>query len=436
MELIALICYGSVNLMMILSCLHKQGDYNQFPFWGGVISLGWFFPQVVGGYLQAERFPEGAYSASVFFAALCTAAMWFGYLSAVGGRPVKPSWLDMQFEVKKLYISGAVLCTFGFFFQWKVWSMPQEILTQTQWSGAVVKYLFLASIFKFGFIALWLLYLSQPKLFVPKLMLFIIPALGCLFYAALILGRRAGMMNLVSYLAVSFWFVRRKAIPRGVLIAGAVFGLILINSIGTYRAIMSNQDASFSEKISEAANADYASSSLRAMDESGAEFKNYLYARQVYADNSAYDYGAMHWNKLIFNYVPGQLIGSGVKKALQFPKPINWRKAAFENYGHRYATGTTATGFADSFGSFGWFGFIKFLLIGLIMGVLYRRAMAGSFLAQLLYVYTLGTAMHAVSHGTNRILLSSWVYFFMLAFPAFYCARARLAPQMNLPAEG
>ncbi len=429
MELLALISYGVINLLMILSCLQKQGDYNQFPFWGGVIALGWFFPQLVGGYLQAEHFPAGAYSAAVFFAALCTAAMWYGYIRAAGAPTQKPSWLDMQFEVKKLYISGAALCAFGFFFQWKVWSMPQEVLSETQWSGAVVKYLFLASVFKFGFIALWLLYLSQPKLFVPKLLLFIIPALGCLLYAALILGRRAGMMNLVAYLVVSFWFVRRRAMPRGVLIAGSVFGLILVNSIGTYRSIMVNQEAPLAERVSEAASADYASSSMRALDESGAEFKNYLYARQVHAERGVYDFGSIHWNKLVFNYVPGQIIGSDLKKALQFPNPLNWRTAALEDYGHRYATGTTATGYADAFASFGWFGFIKFLAIGLIMGVLYRRAMTGSFLAQLLYVYTLGTAMHAVSHGTNRILLSSWVYFFMLAFPVFCYAKVQRAPQ-------
>lgn len=64
------------------------------------------------------------------------------------------------------------------------------------------------------------------------------------------------------------------------------------------------------------------------------------------------------------------------------------------------------------------------------MGTLYRYAMAGAFLGQFLYVMQMGTAMHAISHGTNRILVSEWVYFFALCFPLLYWAKIKRGEDM------
>ena len=101
------------------------------------------------------------------------------------------------------------------------------------------------------------------------------------------------------------------------------------------------------------------------------------------------------------------------------------KELTLERYGHHYRTGTTGTGYKDAFLSYSWMGFVKFWVIGWMLGMLYRHAMKGSFLGQLLYVYLLTDAMHAISHGTHAILVSKWVYFFALGYPALRWARIR-----------
>lgn len=421
---LSLALYGLVNGAMVLCYLIQRNRIFEFPFWAGMIALGWFFPMAIGG-LSSEQFPEGAYFSGMFFASICTLAMWGGYEMAVLKKERKRSLLDMQFDLSRLYWAGAVLCLAGFFFEWKLSTLPEEMLKATQWSGAAVKYHFLASVFKFGFISLWLLYLSQNRKSDPRLLVLLIPCLLLLLEAAVIRGRRAEMMNLAAYLLICPWFVRRRSLPRWMLVGGLLLGLLLINSIGLYRGIMREKDVPLGERIKIAMQADYAEESKDKIQSSGREFENYIFYRYIYAKQGNFDFGLKHWNGLIFNYVPAQLVGRTIKNALMIPFNDNTLMIAHREYGHSFGVGTTLTGYTDAFASFGWLGFIKFYIIGWIMGMLYRRAMTGYFLGQLLYVYALGSAMRGVTHGTHAILLSIWIYFFVLGFPAFYWAKAK-----------
>lgn len=427
MNLISLILYGAINLAMVLHHLNKKGRYTQLPFWTGMVALGWLYPQTIGGYINASDFPENAYADGMFFASLCTGALWVGFSLALKRKPTaRGSWLAAPFDLQKLYYAGSILCLFGFFFQWKLRSLPEEMLAQTQWTGVTVKYLFLGSVFKIGFITLWLAYLNYSRRLILKYLIFIVPCLLLFLEAAVLRGRRAEMMELLAYMTIGLWFVRRLAAPRWFIVGGLVFGLVLINGIHTYREIMKNKDTSLSERLSLAANADYMETSKKSMGDSGEEFKNYIFYRQVHADIGFYDLGTVHWNRFVFNYVPAQIIGKKIKKSLILkPGDVHITQIAKERYGHVGKIGTTTTGYKDAFGSFGWFGFIKFLLIGFVMGTLYRHAMAGAFLGQLLYIYFLTKGMQSVSHGTNDILVRVWVYFFALGYPVLIWARAK-----------
>jgi len=426
MTLFSLILYGTINVAMVAYYLRAKGTFYQFPFWAGMIALGWFFPQAVGGYLKVSKYPGFAYEDAMIFASMCTVALWLGFEVAVKRKTTRSSWLDAAFNKQRLYYAAAALCMFGFYFYWKLWSLPEALLAQTQWSGAAVKYVFLASVFKIGFLSLWLIYLGQSRLIVPKLLIFLLPCLLMLLEAAILRGRRAGMMDLLGYITVGLWFARRKVIPRWFIIAGLVCGLTLINGIHTYRTIMKDKRIPLSERLSRAANADYLETSKKRAESSGYEFDNYVFYRQVYVDTGRYDYGLVHWNAFVFNYVPAQIFGRDFKKSLMTGRDeADIGQLAKDRYGHVHYIGTTITGYADSFGSFGWFGVIKFMLVGSMMGVLYRHALHGAFLGQLLYIYSLTTGMQTVSHGTNDILIRVWIYFFTLGYPLLYLAKAR-----------
>lgn len=429
MNILSLLLYVFVNACMVVHGLSSKERIYQFPFWAGILALGWFVPQAVAGLLNNASFPAGSYSAALFFATLCTIFLWLGFLWFYRREPAEGGWLETSFDRRRLYWAGAALCVFGFFFQWKLWSLPEEMLAQMQWSGATVKYYFLASVFKFGFLTLWLLYLSEGKIVAPRLLVLLIPCLLLLLSEVVLRGRRAEMMELASYILVSAWLVRRSTVPRWFIVGGLVVGLLLVNAIGAYRTIMKDKDQSVQMRLSSAAEIDYLERYKQGFSDVGSEFKNYIYFRQAMADTREFNYGLRHWNELVFNYVPGQLFGQAFKESLMIERVDirSPKNLAAERYGHSHRTGTTSTGYSDSFGSFGWAGWIKFLAIGGIMGTLYRHAMRGGFFAQLLYVYCLTAAMHAVSHGTHRILFSVWVYFILMACPALLFARERRA---------
>jgi hypothetical protein len=425
MNFSALILFGLVCAAMVVGCLRSRNHMYEFPLWAGILALGWFLPQAIGGWFKAGTYPDGAYANGMFFAALCMLALWGGFY---GGRKLpgsRRSWLDARFENKRLFQSGVVLCLIGYYFHWKLTSLPDEVLAQTQWSGLTVRYLFLASVFAVGFITLWLVYLSRRKWMAPRFLIFIVPGLLLLLESAVLAGRRAAMMNLIAYVLIGLWLVRRMVLPRWVLVCGLVAGMLLINSIGIYRSIMADKEEPLGNRIREAVSADYLVRSKVLLEEGGGDFDNYVYLRQVVAEDRRFDWGLAHWNGLVFNYVPAQIVGQELKRALMIPLQDDAKERTKERYGHRFGTGGTVTGYMDAFASFGWMGWVKFAVIGWIMGVLYRHAMRDRFLGQLLYVYMFNAAMHAISHGTQTILVSQWVYFFVLGYPVLYWAKVR-----------
>ncbi len=427
MNQLALVLYAAVNVAMVAFFLIQKNRIYEYPLWAGAIALGWFFPQAVSAFENIGKYPENAYLSSMVFATLCSLALWHGYRHAYRAQGKPGCWLDMAYDQKKLFWVGAALCIAGFFFQWKLMSLSEEVLAETQWSGTAVKYLFLASVFNIGFLALWLMYLCQQKMLKVELLVFIVPSLLTIAKGAILGGRRALMMSLFSYIFVSLWFARRVSIPRWALVLGLVFGLALVTTIGSYRSIMKHHaDLPIGERLEMAlkASLDDASNQREKGVSKTLEFDNYLYGRQAHQEAGKYEFGVQHWNGLVFNFVPAQLVGADVKQGLMLPMVYSW-KLAFEKYNYVAGVGTTWTGYLDAFSSWGWLGFMKFWLIGWLMGILYRRAMWGSFLSMLLYIYLLGPAMHAISHGTQAVLCSKWAYFFLLGYPALRWARER-----------
>lgn len=430
MNLLSLVAYAIVSLGMVLSCLlGKKGRIYEFPFWMGTLGMTYFFPLAYYA-VSNEQFVGNIYSSGMWFATLCMIAVWAGFKQSYSREVAGQSWLDASFNFEKLVTAGIVLSVAGFFFQLKLQSLPEEMLAQTQWSGATVKYLFLASVFKIGFLTLWLAYLRQKKRIIPKILIFMIPGLLLLLNTAVVQGRRAAMMDLAAYILIGLWFARRVAFSRIILIVGLAIGLVLLSAIGTYRSIMNNDEVSLSERLKELSHADLVGDSKKNAKDTGYDFNNYIYYRRVLADEGKFNFGVSHWNGFVHGFIPAQLVGKTLKEALKIQfSAVKYIPIAEQRYGHKFRTGTVSTGYLGAFGSFGWFGFIKFYLIGWIMGILYRHAMNGSFLAQLLYIYVLTAGMHAISHGTQQILVNKWVYFLALGYPALYWARCEACPE-------
>ena len=422
MDVVALVAYGSLNVLMVAYYLFSgKTRYFEFPFWAGLIGAGWFFPQAVGGYKNLEMLPVGYYAKCMFFAVACTMALWGGYIGGV--RRSNTNALRHQYDLTKMYNGLVVLCLLGFFFYYKLQTLSEEMFSNL-WTGAPVKYLFLSGMFTIGFTGLFIIYLNEGRLLNSRHIL-LIPSIILLLMPVVLGGRRGAALNMISYTILPLWFVRRWAVPRIWIGVGLVLGILLVNAIGLYRSAMAaSEDLPFKDRLELVVQQNYVDANKEQFEKPGVEFENYIYRMAAGAQVGAYDYGLFHWNIFVFNYVPAQLVGRSLKQSLMIDC-VSAAEAGRKIFDFNGAGGATQTGYTDAFFSFGYFGFIKFWILGWIMGVLYRHAMMGFFLPQLMYAFSLRAGMESITHSTNEGLVKIWVYFFIFMFALLQYSKKR-----------
>ena len=136
------------------------------------------------------------------------------------------------------------------------------------------------------------------------------------------------------------------------------------------------------------------------------------YQMAAISETSKYDFGAYHWNRLVFRYVPAQLLGAGFKNALLIEMeegqavrlPQQRNDLTRRLYGFEKQLGLTVSGMTDAFASFWYLGFLKFFLISLVLAKVYHGALAGNETFQIAYPLLLTPAMHSVTHNTGWFL--------------------------------
>jgi hypothetical protein len=142
----------------------------------------------------------------------------------------------------------------------------------------------------------------------------------------------------------------------------------------------------------------------------GDEMRNAIMRIDNTANTLQFDYGKFHWNRLVFNFVPAQLVGVEVKQSFMLPVPVQSRD-------YNPVLGTTETGMADAFGSFWYLGAFKFFLLAYLVRRIWVTANTGEFAAQFTYLLSIIPSMHAISHQTDWVLMV-WVHMLMFAAPA------------------
>jgi len=213
---------------------------------------------------------------------------------------------------------------------------------------------------------------------------------------------------------LALWFGRRKAFPRALGLAGMLAGALVIASTGDYRKISLDREGPSIERIKQI---DVVGNLERLMAKGGEEMRNAVYKIHAIDHNMILDFGAFHWNTLVFNYIPAQIVGAEFKQL--FILPI---EDPYAFTGHTPHTGTTETGMADAFGSFWYLGAFKFFLIALLMKRCYRSAMLGFIPAQLFYMLLMSSSLLSFTHHT-QVIVSAWVHMVIFLFPVLLWAR-------------
>jgi hypothetical protein len=388
----------------------------QYPFLAGAIVLGWMGPQAIG-LLHDPAMPQGALAKVSFFGAACLIACLAGYRHGQRGTFEAINW---NFENKLLYWVSFLLSVVGGLFYLEVRGLAEEAFEtySGQWSGSITIYYFFSRLLTYGLLLAVVGHIQSPS----KGWLVII-VFDSLFYLDRIIfqGRRTEMFEIALAIATFMWLYKRVAIPKWLAALSIVLATLAVYSVGEYRGAVQ-----FREKVDwkDVFDIEVIDNFKEVLEKGGDEFRNAALIVEATDRTMWLDYGSSLWNMLVFQYVPGQLVGSSEKTSFMLDLP----DAAYAEFGHVPYTGTTLTGFSDAFASFWYFGFIKFYLIAFIVGRLYNSAFRGNLTACLLLMVTLTPALLAYTHSTNWFFkdVPQIILFFIL--PLWY---AKHAPRLR-----
>lgn len=379
--------------------LKQRERYMQFPILAAAVFLGWLMPQFLG-LTKFYGLPAGALDKTVLMAIFCMGAAYWGYVQ--NSRPAQ--LFRWSFNRRKLLQGSAALSLLGAFFFYKMGQLAAEANAETGglWTGIITIYAFFGHMLTVGFAIALILHVRRPSRAT-----WVILGFGLIFYfeRVVIAGRRAELVDLFLMVLFALWFNRRWAPPRSVIIGAFIVGALVINSAGDYRRTMLGEDrASWSGAgVEEILSIDYVGNLTRIAEgnAAGEEARNAVLTIEAVDRRLNFDYGFSLWNAFVHQYIPAQLIGSNLKKALT----IDLENPAHMEFGHIPYPGTTYTGLADSFSSFWFFGAVKFFLIGYILSRWYRAANEGHFVAQLVIMLSMGAALHSITHTAHHFFL-------------------------------
>ncbi|OWV97468.1 hypothetical protein ATY81_08575 [Rhizobium sp. R72] len=386
----------------------RRVNLYQFPFLTGVITFAFLLPQVPA--LADDRFlPENAFAKAIGFTILCLLMTWLGYISRV--KPV--SIFRHDFSEKRLLIVAFVLSLLGAYFYYQLSRLPADSLVGVEMTGVSVMYVFFSRLLCYG-LAIAVLCFARRMSFAAL----IIIALDLVFYLdrILVTGKRAEAVELCFIFVLAFWFYRGWMLPRVLTLAVLLLGTVGMFSMGDYRNITRANGAPVWDDVERI---DVVGNITQVLRDGGPEMRNAVLLINNTDTTLDFDYGKFHWNRLIFSYVPAQLLGSRFKSALMLQMPVPPRD-------YNPLTGTTETGMADAFQSFWYFGALKFFLLSYLMHRIWVSANAGEASAQVVYMLSIVPAMHAVSHTTDWVLMV-WVHMLIFLVPSL--AFARTTPQ-------
>ncbi|MDF2116075.1 hypothetical protein PY365_10860 [Roseiarcaceae bacterium H3SJ34-1] len=402
----------------------QEAGYLKYPFLAAAVVAGWFIPQAIG-LAKDVRLPEGAYDLTMIYAAMSLIA------AVVGDRwksrvPVANTWV---YNETRLAIGAMVLSAIGAVAFALILRGGAETSTEGTGTGIVTIYFFLYALQYMGLALALLLLLQKFSWFTFGIVAFDYSSVsGFVLFG----GRRGAALDVAFITICAFWFTRRILLPRLLMIAGMIFGALMVNVAGEYRQLIATINKNSSEPrlptFQEFMEIPFLDHFHDTTTKGSFEVKNAIYYIASAFQNGTYDYGAHYWNFFVFRYIPAQFLGADFKQSLMFELPNDPSRI----YDYTRHVGTTYTGFADTFSGFSFLGIFVFTLIAAIMTKWWAAALAGDFKSRLVYCATVATAMESITHSTE------WFFIFLpqvfiFTFPILYWARERRAEGYSTP---
>lgn len=404
-------------LIIICICLLGWGVIRieriyQYPFFMGSMFTSFILPQAFAlidnpGILRPE-----AVENVLFMSCLCAAACWIGY----SAKPNRKWLAKLNFVVdeRKLFQAGIALMIQGLFFSFLLSRTPIQASESVgnNWTGPATIYTFFAQVINIAFAIFILQTLKQPKII--NIICTLIS--GWPLLTSVLLGRRQPTMTFLIIIGLSLWLVHRYIPPRWLVITSVLLITVLIPVLGELRGDFWNLVLSgkWQEIVSASQNAFETQQKGEIL-----ELRNAAVFIDASGKTGMYGYGSGWWDSIVFQYVPGQIVGYEFKNSLQFK--LITQETLEKLYGYTIPTGSTPTGIGDSFTEFGYFGCLVFALIAYLFKNLWISSVyQQSTISRLLYMGLVSPAMVGLTHGMGRFWQEAIFQVFFTTLAVYY----------------
>ncbi|MGP3726345.1 hypothetical protein [Cereibacter sphaeroides] len=386
---------GSAICVLLFQFL-RRGGYVTLPFLTSFMFLIWYLPQA-WTLLNYSGVDPGSMVRLFFMSLLCFWALVIGWHQALRGwrRPV-----PLELPVNSLLMPVFAITIFAMIMNILIERQPPEVRAMGMWTGVITIMAFFASVSVVSMVLSTAMVLKVRNL--ATLTLF---ALNLSIYLPriLIYFRRADTFEFSLAIALGLLFVGGRVIPRTAFILIAILGFFFVNGVGQLRGL------SGAYRLSDSGTIDARIPTLREISEidwlavmdkkasiQQSEVMNAVVGLEAVSQFGSYTLGAQLWDRLVFAYVPGQLIGFDFKRSLMLNE--NALDVAREKLYFEKLTGTTWTGFVDPYQDFWFFGCLVWWLTGYVMGRLIKHAQRGDLMAYTLYAATITNGVHVTTH--------------------------------------
>jgi hypothetical protein len=367
----------------------------QYPFFMGAIFVSFILPQA-SALVNSSSYslPSTAVEKVLLYSCMCASMCWTGYQFY---RP-KEKWLsklDLNLDNHKLFKSAVLFLVVGNLCHF----ILSRINIQTAnsggtWTGPATILIFIAGVLNIALPIFLFVALRSPT--VINITLTVLAAIP-LLQAIILYGRRQPTMILLLIIGMSLFLVKKYIPPRWAFIIFVISAALIIPVLGALRGDF--WSLLFKGDWETAWSATQKSLNVITKGEI-LELRNAAYMIDGADLTNTYGYGTGFWDSIVFQYVPGQIVGFDVKKSFQFGSSLNLR----EIYGYSAPTGSTTTGIGDSYAEFGYFGCLIFAAIGCMFKTLWFSIYRGSIFSALLYIGLISSAMVGITHGISRFL--------------------------------
>lgn len=382
---IAIVAWGLIRLERVY----------KYPFFMVTIFLSFILPQAIS--LVNNSFgsvvSQAALQRVLLYSCMCIGMCWIGYQYKPNSKWLAK--LDIPIDQHKLFIAGTLLTGIGYLCNLLLSRITIQTAANGNWTGVATILDFFAGLIYIGLPIFLLQALSRPNLI--NIALTIISTLPIL-QNIIVSGRRQATMTFLITIGLSLFIIKRYVPPRWVFITGIILAAYIIPVLGQLRG-------SFWTLVFNGDWQTVVSSSQQSLNTVSLgktlELRNAALIMDASEQLNKYGYGTGFWDSIVFQFVPGQIVGFDVKKSLQFNLgTVGYLQTL---YGYSIPNGSTPTGIGDSFMEFGYFGCVIYALIGFLFKNLWISTIyRGSVVSSILYIGLISPAMLGITHGIGR----------------------------------